>query len=89
MIIEDKTQELPAEWTDQMCDQLISHSMDLGHHGNPSGFLLATSLDPFIGYEKDGEHYLRDKWDYEGIRQWIAENPERVKRVWQLQVKLI
>jgi hypothetical protein len=89
MIIEDKAQELPAEWTNQMCDRLISHAIDLGHHGNPTGFLLSVSLQPFIGYEKAGELYLKDEWDYDGIRQWITDNPERVKRVWQLQVKLI
>jgi hypothetical protein len=86
LIIEDKTKKLPTEWTDQMCDCLISHAINLGHYGNPSGFLLAVSLEPFIGYEKDGEHHLRDEYDYEGIRQWIIDNPERVKRVWQLQI---
>jgi hypothetical protein len=88
MIIEDK-KEVPSEWTDQMCDQLVSHALDLGHHGNPSGFLLAVSLDPFIGYKKGEEHFLRDEFDYDGIRQWILCNPERVKRVWQLQVYTI
>lgn len=89
MIIRDESVELPAEWTNQLCDELVAHAIDLGHYGNPAGFLLTVCLHPYIGYDEGDRHYLRGEWDYDGMRVWISENLERVKRVWQLQVKLI
>jgi hypothetical protein len=89
MIVRDETRELPTEWTNEQCQQLVSHAMGLGHSGNPSGFLLLVSLHPFIGYDRDGTPILKfqNEWDYDGLRSWIASHVDDVKHVWQLQVK--
>ena len=52
--------ECCTEWTDETCMQLVMHAMDLGHNGNPAGFLLVSSLHQFIGYDIDA--YWRQAW---------------------------
>jgi hypothetical protein len=89
MITRDETLELPAEWTDETCYQLVMHAIELGHYGNPAGFLLVSSLHQFIGYDIEENKYLKpsNEWDYEEMRKWIMQNSGRVLNVWRFQVQ--
>jgi hypothetical protein len=88
----DQSRELPEEWTDDLCVKLFYHARELGHYGNPGGYMLTVQLFPFVGKtfatEAGTERGLRpyDDWDYDGMRAWIADNLEEVKISWQRHV---
>ncbi len=90
MITSDPTREMPVEWTNDLLIDLWDHARDLGHNGNPGGYILTKQLFPFVGYERvTGSRHLKhyDDWDYDGMRQWISENRDEVKISWQRVVR--
>lgn len=87
-MIVDRARAVPVEWTDAEIVELFHHARDLGLNGNPAGFFLTIDLFPFVGIEEGERRTLKPQaeWDYPGARAWIAENPDRVGRVWGLGV---
>jgi hypothetical protein len=89
MIVTDASRLLPETWTDALCIDLVDHARDLGHNGNPGGYMLQVALCPFLG-EETGDGCVvkpRSEWDYDGMRAWIAENIDEVKVSWQRTVR--
>jgi len=93
MILSDPKRQLPEEMTDDWLIDLWDHARELGLNGNPGGFGLTIDLFPFVGVELNppsGEEvrYLLpySEWDYDGMREWIAENREKVLSTWQRYV---
>jgi hypothetical protein len=88
MIITDTTRIVPTEWTKRECQDLFEHARALGQEGNPAGFGLTVDLHPFVGYSDEEGHHLRyfSEWDYDSIRAYIAEHPERIQRIWQWKI---
>lgn len=91
VVEQDNHAVVPTEWTDAAIRSLWDHARDLGHNGNPAGFLLTGEWSRWVSIKRNGEHILkrRDKWNYAAIRAWIAANPERAQRVYQLRVRSV
>jgi hypothetical protein len=87
----DPTRTVPEVWTDADLVELFEHARYLGQNGNPGGFVLTVDLFPFVGIEVDGGRALKpyDEWDYDGIRAWVAANPDDVRLAWQRVVRRV
>lgn len=95
-MISQTNRALPPEWTDTLLIELWNHARDLGHNGNPGGYILTAQLFPFVGRDEDiGDGLITrellpyDQWNYDGMRHWIRENEEEVLMSWQREVKKI
>lgn len=92
MIVTDPNRTVPEDWTDELCADLVDHARWLGMNGNPGAWIITKELADFCCYPgetAEGKRVLKpeNQWDYDGIRQWIADNPSDVRTAWQRDVR--
>ena len=88
MIQRDESRQLPKPMSDLDCIDFYQHARELGKNGNPGGYIITVELHPFVGWEDDGQRGLLPyaEWDWDGIRQWIADNHDEALLAWQREV---
>ena len=89
MIFLDPTVIVPIEWTDAQIIGLYDHARDLGRHGNPAGYSFTAAVARYTSAQNQYGRFLRryDRWDYAGLRAYIAAHPAEVAHVWRLRIR--